>query len=152
MIGAQKPLAQEEQAMTTTIQPSDQQVATRVYEAFDAGDVAAVDELFSAHLIDHNPVPGAATAIGGMRALVTAVRDGFTAPRHEILHQARTDDGWIVTHWRMTGRHTGDWFGVPASGRDVSFTGTDLVRIVDGRITEIRHVEELLQLQAQITG
>ncbi len=36
--------------------------------------------------------------------------------------------------------------------RDVSFSGTDIVRVVDGRITEIRHVEQLLQLQARING
>jgi predicted ester cyclase len=41
---------------------------------------------------------------------------------------------------------------MPASGRDVSFSGTDIVRVVDGRITEIRHVEQLLQLQARIAG
>jgi predicted ester cyclase len=136
--------------MTTTISP--REIATRVYGAFDSGDVQAIDTLFAPDLIDHNPVPGAPTAIDGMRALVGAVRDGFTGARHEILYQAETSDGWVVTQWRMTGTHTGEWFGAPASGRDVSFMGTDIVRVTGGRITEIRHVEELLQLQAQISA
>jgi predicted ester cyclase len=82
---------------------------------------------------------------------VSAVRDGFTDPRHELVFQEEAGDGWVVTLWRMTGRHTGEWFGTPASGREVSFAGTDIVRVVDGRITETYHVEELLQLQAQIS-
>lgn len=126
-------------------------IATRTYRMFDSGDVAAVDTLYAPNLIDHNPAPGAPSAIEAMRGLVAAIRDGFSNPRHELLFQEETGHGWVVNHWRMTGKHTGDWFGTPASGRDVSFSGTDIVRVVNGRITEIYHVEELLQLQAQIS-
>lgn len=137
--------------MTVSSEASDLDLATRVYHAFDTGDVAVIDATFAPDLVDHNPVPDAPTAIDGMRGLVSGVAAGFTNPRHEILYQARTADGWVVTHWRMTGTHTGPYFGADASGRDVSFTGIDLVRVADGRIVEIRHVEELLQLQAQIS-
>jgi predicted ester cyclase len=137
--------------MATTTS-SAREVATRVYEIFDTGDVAGVDGVFAADLIDHNPVPGALSGIEGMRGLVAAVRDGFTAPHHDVVYQADVDGGWVVTHWRMTGTQTGPWFGIAATGRPVSFTGTDIVRVVDGRIVEIHHVEELLQLQAQLTG
>lgn len=36
------------------------------------------------------------------------------------------------------------------TGRDVAFTGTNLYRVDGGRVVEMRHVEELLQLQGQI--
>ncbi|MFK0294738.1 ester cyclase [Streptomyces sp. NPDC090442] len=126
-------------------------IAARVYQLFDTGNVSGLDEVLSPDLVDHNPVPGAASGIDGMRILVAAVRDGFTATRHEVIYQAETGNGWVVSHWRMTATHTGDWFGTPATGRPVSFTGTDLMRITDSKITEIRHVEELLQLQQQLT-
>jgi predicted ester cyclase len=113
--------------------------------------VAAVDTLYAPDLVDHNLAPGAPNAIDAMRGLVAAGRDAFTNPRHELLFQEETGDGWVVNHWRMTAQHTGNSFGTPASGRDVSFTGTDIVRVVHGRITEVHHVEELLQLQAQIS-
>lgn len=136
--------------ITTTGSATPIAVATRVYEAFDAGNPAIIDELVAADLVDHNPVPGAPTARDGLKGLVAAVATGFTNPRHEVLYQAETVDGFVVTQWRMTGTHTGDWFGTPATGRDVSFAGTDIVRVVDGRIVEIRHVEELLQLSMQL--
>ena len=133
--------------------PTPLEIATTVYfETFDAGDVDAIDRFYSADLIDHNPSPGASSAIDAMRGLVSAVRDGFTDAKHTVVYQARTDDDCIVTQWVMTGKHTGPWFGTPASGRDVSFAGTDIVRVLDGRIVELWHVEELLQLQAQISG
>ncbi|MEV6554352.1 ester cyclase [Nocardia sp. NPDC051756] len=137
--------------MTTTVSTAIA-VATRNYELYDTGNVAGVDEVFAPDLIDHNPVPGVASGIEGMRFLIGEVRDGFTGTRHEIIFQAELRDGWVVNHWRMTADHTGDAFGWPASGRPVSFTGTDIVRVVDGRIAEIYHVEELLQMQMQVTA
>jgi predicted ester cyclase len=120
-------------------------VAVRVYRLFDTGDVAGLHEIVAPDMVDHNPVPGAESGIDGLRLLVAAVRDGFTGTRHEMIHQGETGDGWVVCHWRMTATHTGDWFGTPATGRQVSFTGTDLMRVADGKIVELRHVEELLQ-------
>ncbi|MDJ0466895.1 ester cyclase [Streptomyces sp. H27-C3] len=126
-------------------------IAARVYQLFDDGDIAGLDQVLSADLIDHNPVPGATSGIEGMRMLVAAVRDGFTDTRHELIYQGEPGDGWVVSHWRMTATHTGDWFGTSATGRPVSFTGTDLMHVTDGKITEIRHVEELFQLHHQLT-
>jgi len=127
-------------------------LAARVYDLFDRGDVAGLDEVLDPGLIDHNPVPGASSGIEGMKLLVAAVRDGFTDTHHQLVYQADPGDGWVVTHWRMTGKHTGNWFGTPPAGREVSITGTDIVRVPDDKITEIRHVEELLQLQQQLAG
>lgn len=127
-------------------------LAARLYELFDRGDVAGLDDVLDPGLIDHNPVPGTSSGVEGMRALVAAVGEGFSDTQHQLIYQADPGDGWVVTHWRMTGTHTGDWFGTPATGREVSITGTDIVRVPENKITEIRHVEELLQLQQQLVG
>ncbi|MDQ1050004.1 ester cyclase [Streptomyces sp. V4I2] len=52
----------------------------------------------------------------------------------------------------MTAIHTGDAFGFAASGNSVDINGQDIMRIVDGKITEIYHVEELLKLAEQISS
>src|SRR5688572_21584682 len=108
-------------------------VTAEVYRLFDEGDVAGLDAVIDPALVDHNPVPGTSSGIEGMRALGTAIREGFSDTRHELIYQGETKDGWVVNHWRMTGRHTGDWFGMPPTGRVVSFTGTDLMRVDHSR-------------------
>ncbi|MDQ0752040.1 putative ester cyclase [Streptomyces africanus] len=108
--------------------------------------------MFAPDLIDHNPAAEAASGIDGMRASIAAVRDGFTDTQHRILFQQELPGGWVVLHWRMTGTHTGDAFGFPASGNPVDINGQDIMRIVDRKITEIYHVEELLKLTQQISG
>ncbi|WP_157847626.1 ester cyclase [Streptomyces violens] len=125
-------------------------VAVRNLELYDTGNVAGADEVFAPDVIDHNPA-GAASGIDSMRASIAAVRDGFTNTQHRILFQQELPGGWVVLHWRMTGTHTGDAFGFAASGNPVDITGTDIVRVVDGKITETCHVEELLKLTQQIS-
>jgi hypothetical protein len=88
-------------------------------------------------LIDHNPAGDAPSGIDGMRALIAAVCDGFTDTQHRILFQQELPGGWVVVHWRMTGTHTGAAFGFAASGNPVAINGTDIVHIVDGKMTEI---------------
>jgi predicted ester cyclase len=126
-------------------------VAFRELELYDTGDVAGADEVFAPELIDHNASPDAASGIDGMRALIAAVRDGFTDTQHRVLFHSELSDGWVVIHWQMTATHTGDAFGFPASGNPVAINGNDIMRVVDGKITEIYHVEELLKLTQQIS-
>jgi predicted ester cyclase len=45
----------------------------------------------------------------------------------------------IVKHWRFQGKHTGEFFGIPASGSDVDLKGVTLVEMRDGKIAR-RHV------------
>jgi steroid delta-isomerase-like uncharacterized protein len=42
----------------------------------------------------------------------------------------------VVTRWTMRGSHHGEFFGIPATGRQVTVTGMDIWRIADGKAAE----------------
>jgi len=42
----------------------------------------------------------------------------------------------IVKHWNFKGIHTGDFFGIPATGNTVDIDGTTLVKMKNGKISE----------------
>ncbi len=42
----------------------------------------------------------------------------------------------IVKHWRFEGKHTGDFFGIPPTGKIVDVEGVTLVKMKDGRIAQ----------------
>ncbi|WP_456439706.1 ester cyclase [Psychroserpens sp.] len=42
----------------------------------------------------------------------------------------------IVKHWNFKGKHTGEFFGIPASGSLVDVEGVTLVKMKDGKITQ----------------
>jgi predicted ester cyclase len=43
---------------------------------------------------------------------------------------------YVVTRWTATGTHASELQGVPASGKELRWGGTDIYRIEDGRIVE----------------
>lgn len=51
----------------------------------------------------------------------------------------------------MTATYTGEAFGYAATGNKVDINGNDIMRVVDGKITELYRVEELLKLTRQIS-
>jgi predicted ester cyclase len=126
-------------------------VAFRELELYDTDDVAGADEVFAPDLIDHNAAPGTGSDNDGMRKSIATGRDGFTDTQYRILFHRELSDGWVVIHWQMTATHTGDAFGFPANGNPVAINGNDIMRIIDGKITKVYHVEELLKLTQQIS-
>ncbi|WP_417372304.1 ester cyclase, partial [Gelidibacter japonicus] len=42
----------------------------------------------------------------------------------------------IVKHWRFQGKHTGDFFGIPATGKIVNVEGVTIAKMKDGRIVQ----------------
>ena len=42
----------------------------------------------------------------------------------------------IVKHWNFKGTHTGEFFGIPATGKDVDVDGVTLVTMKDGKIAQ----------------
>lgn len=42
----------------------------------------------------------------------------------------------LVKHWKFTGKHTGDFFGIPPTGKTVDVEGTTLVKMKDGKIAQ----------------
>lgn len=42
----------------------------------------------------------------------------------------------LVKHWNFKGTHSGDFFGIPATGKSVDIDGTTLVKMENGKITQ----------------
>jgi predicted ester cyclase len=56
----------------------------------------------------------------------------------------------VAARWRARATHRGEYVGVPATGREVEFTGISVYRIEGDRIAESWTVEDELGLMRQI--
>lgn len=57
----------------------------------------------------------------------------------------------LVKHWTFAGKHTGDFFGIPATGNQVEINGSTIVRMSpDGRIAEERDFMDNMSLLSQM--
>ena len=122
------------------------EVVRRFYaEAINGRDVSACNRLLTADFVHE----GVQRGREGQREAVEVFLGAFDPLDHTI--DAIFGDGELVCArqtWR--GRHVGNFFGVPASGKDATFTSTAVLRVRDGLIAEAWDQMDLFGLFGQI--
>src|SRR5207248_5341565 len=86
---------------------------------------------------DHNPppFPDLAPGLEGFRQGFSYGLSAFSDFQHTIEDQI-TEGDKVVTRVTASGVHTGDFLGIPPTGKRVTMTGIDLYRIAGGKIAE----------------
>ncbi len=120
-----------------------------IEEVWNRGNLAAADDLVATDCLDHNPLPGFPPGRAGLNQLATMVRTGHSDV-HFTLEDLIAEGDKVVGRWTMQGTHDGPFLGVPPSGRPVTLSGIDIVRVAAGKIVEIWHLEDALGHMRQI--
>ena len=106
-----------------------------VDEVFNKKNLDYIDELYAPDAVDHSAPPGLPAGIEGFRLKIGMFTNAF--PDLNISYAFVTvEDDMVAGRFALTGTHQGDFAGIPATGRQVSVTGHDFVRIVDGKVTD----------------
>ncbi|MGW1889426.1 ester cyclase [Streptomyces sp. NPDC002004] len=105
-------------------------------EVVAEGHYDVVDEVFAEDYCDHDILRDEPTVYGRdvMRQGVKMWRGGFDFSLDKDVQLAEGD--CVTTLWTWTGRHQGDFLGIPATGRTCTMTGSTTFRCKDGRIAE----------------
>jgi steroid delta-isomerase-like uncharacterized protein len=116
------------------------------------GDFELFDELFADDFVDHTPQPGMPTADkAAVRALYNGIREAFP-DFHARIHWQAADGNLVTTYKTYHGTHRGEIFGVAPTGRTVQFESVDVMRVVDGKITEHWGAANLFSLMQQLNA
>ena len=100
-------------------------------EAINGRDSYACERWLSKRFA-HNGVKRGAD---GQRQAVAYFLAAFDPLRHEILLLLAEGD-LVAAHQRWSGRHVGEFLGVPASGNEIVFTSTAVLKLAGGEIVE----------------
>ncbi len=116
--------------------------------AWNKGDL--LEELILPDAVDHSTVGGKDKQERGsasFRHIVGMFRAAMPNIQLTVDDQIFTADR-VVHRWHLTGTDTGGVMGMPASGKQLTFTGTTIVRMENGKIAERwANVDELGLLQ-----
>jgi predicted ester cyclase len=88
------------------------------------------EELFADDFVDHTPQPGTTPDKAGVRVLYKGLRAAFPDFTPEIHWQVAAGD-LVTTYKTYHGTHQGEFLGIPATGKKVSFYTVDAMRVVD---------------------
>jgi steroid delta-isomerase-like uncharacterized protein len=120
-------------------------------ELLAARDPAVVDSFFGDGFVSHNMPPGFPEGREGVKRFFETFRDAFPDVTVEI-DELVEDGDRVAVATTFTGTHNGELMGMAPTGRSVSVTGIDIVRVEDGRIVEHRGLTDIAGLMRQLSG
>jgi len=117
------------------IEEKNKQIVTDYVEATNTGELDKLDNWVVEGYVEHDPVPGQKPGLEGLKEAYTMFNSPF--PDLEfIFEDVIAEDDLVVGRGVISGTHKGEFFGVPATGKKVHWTGTRLFKMKDGKITD----------------
>lgn len=115
---------------------TNKEIAQHICEGlYGNGDTSLVDRYFAEDFVSHDPVPGFPADREGVRNHVEAIHGAMDVEQSEATHLLAEGDD-VAVHWRITGTHTGEYIGIPATNRRVDTNGIVIYRFRDGKVVE----------------
>jgi len=106
-------------------------------------------EIFAPDFFDPTNPPGMQHGLDGHIAIVNLFASSFPGMRWTI-DELIAEGDTVVALTTMAGAHTGDFFGIPPSGRVVTVSGIHVLTLRDGRIILHRGVNDDLGMMRQL--
>jgi steroid delta-isomerase-like uncharacterized protein len=119
-------------------------------EVISQGDLGKIDELITDDVVDHEEgLPGQPEGKEGVVFFVNALRGAFSDIKATVGQTVESGD-LASAQVTISGTHTGDWMGVPASGKSFEIEAIDMVRFEGSRCAEHWGVTDNMALMMQI--
>ena len=119
-------------------------------EIFPANDVAAIVETTSENFVNHEAPPGTPPGPGSVIYFMQMLADAFSDQRW-VVEQVMSDGDLVAVRCTHSGRHTGEFFGIPATGRTFSYKQMHILRFENGKAAEHWAVRDDASLMRQLT-
>lgn len=140
------------QVMTSSISKQEQnkQLVRQFFEASDQQDAEMMDQLvsstnYSLHFSGMPPMDWNTNK----EQFLAPFNKAFPDLRRNIVDMVAEGDK-VAVSINVTGTYKGEFQGIPATGKQVSFTAMDILTIIDGKITEEWATADMMGLMQQI--
>jgi steroid delta-isomerase-like uncharacterized protein len=110
-----------------------EEVLHGIYEAINTGNLAMLDELVAPDYTEHSE---GFQGVEPFKQQLAAFREAFPDLRVTVDEVLLADGGRFASRTTVTGTHTGDLMGMPATGRHISVEAVDIGRVENGQAKE----------------
>jgi predicted ester cyclase len=109
-------------------------IARYVY-ATNIMDLDSFDGYVSEDYVEHNPIPGQEPGREGLKNAYKIFAGPFD-DAYFVFADLICEGEYVFGRGEISGKHTGEFFGIPGSGKTIHWTGTRLFRVQDGIVTD----------------
>jgi steroid delta-isomerase-like uncharacterized protein len=104
-------------------------------EVINQQHLAVVDEVAGEEYVSHSFPPGLPPGREGLKAFISAFHAAFP-DGHLSIDQMIAEGDTVATRLTFRGTHTGDFLGIPATGKHVVVPALDMARYAHGKVVE----------------
>jgi hypothetical protein len=113
----------------------EKELVRRYIDALNSGRLDEFEELLTPDYDDHTTMPGIPPGREGAMIAHKILTNSFP-DTHFTIDELYVEGDKAVLIATGRGTHTGDFFGVPPTGKTVSWWGIRILRLADGKIAE----------------
>jgi len=124
-------------------------IVRRYQEIYNSNDLDALGDVVAVDMLTPKIMPGMEPGLEGARQVHQKTLIGMPDWRTAIDDLIAEGDK-VAARVIMTGTHTGNFYGIHATGKRVEFSGIYVVRIANGKIAEHWGEEDSLSLLTQL--
>ena len=134
-ISCQNNTNNKKQAGTSLQLEKDLEMYQNVWNSFLAGDTSVVNNKNFTEDVVIVTSNGDLVGIDACKEFYLNYLNGFSDIEWTIV-DAFGQGNKLIKHWNFKGKHTGDFFGIPATGNSLNLSGTTIVTMREGRIAK----------------
>jgi len=124
-------------------------IIQRSKEMWNTGDLKIVDEIYAQDFVNHYPFDPSVRDLESFKKFVVECRKGMPDLNVAIEDMIAEGDR-LACRWVCSGTHEVDFFGIPATGKDATWTGVTIYRFDSGKIVEAWWCEDALGMLQQL--
>ncbi|GKZ76293.1 hypothetical protein AnigIFM56816_005272 [Aspergillus niger] len=126
------------------------QKMSRFVEFINSNDETVGKEVVSESAEFH--VPFSDTPLKGLAGYmqILGIMRGAYPDIHWSLNETVVEGNKLVAQFTIRGTHEGEFFGIPASGKQINTFAMNMYRFEDGKIVEERGLPDLFGMMVQI--
>jgi steroid delta-isomerase-like uncharacterized protein len=118
-------------------------------EVLTGHNLSALDDIFHADYVEHDPPPGMGPGRDGLREWLAGFIAAFPDVRWTLQEQIADDSRvWSRSVWQ--GTHQGPFLGIPPTGQKVTVAAWTIDQFTDGKISESRLLMDAAGLMMQL--
>jgi predicted ester cyclase len=118
-------------------------------EILPSGDPDALRAVVDPKCVSHDLPPGMPEGVEGVVETIAMLHRAFDEQRYEV-HRLIGEGDTVVIDATLHGRHTGEFFGIPPTGREIALRSVHIIRYAGGREAETWALSDRLGLLEQL--
>jgi steroid delta-isomerase-like uncharacterized protein len=111
------------------------EIVRRYQEAYNRQDYDALAEIVAADVSTPNMISTMPRGLEGAKLVHQKTLLGMP-DYHTTIEDLIAEGNRVAARVTITGTHTGDFYGIPATGKRINVSGIYIVRIANGKIVE----------------